>query len=247
VLATFKPATADMAAGKPNIPDPAISVSYALVGLAAEGYAPDATTDAMAHLVSLQQTADGSFLALPARPPLESSTFTASALSLRALQVYGKDTQEQVRRARQWLEAAAPHTTEDRAMQLLGLSWAKADSQALAHAASGLVAEQRPDGGWSQLQTLESDAYATGQALTALKMAGQISDAAWQRGVAFLLRTQLDDGSWLVRARSNPFQPYKESGFPHGKHQWISAAGTSWAALALSMTEPAKTLVSAAE
>jgi hypothetical protein len=35
-----------------------------------------------------------------------------------------------------------------------------------------------------------------------------------------------------------PVQPYKESGFPHGRHQWISAAGTSWAAMALGLTQP---------
>jgi len=44
----------------------------------------------------------------------------------------------------------------------------------------------------------------------------------------------------VVRTRSFPFQPYKESGFPHGKDQWISAAGTSWAAMALSLALPAQ-------
>jgi hypothetical protein len=242
VIATFKPAVPDMAAGKPNIPDPATTVSYALVGLAAEGYAPDEITAAMAHLVGVQQTADGSFLAFPARPPIESSVFTATALSIRALQVYGKNADAAVERARHWLETAEPHSNEDRAMQLMGLRWTGADSAAIESSAAALVAEQRPDGGWGQLPTLESDAYATGQALAALRIAGQIqtSDAEWQQGANFLLRTQLQDGSWLVRSRSNPFQPYKESGFPHGKNQWISAAGTSWAVMALSLGEPAK-------
>jgi hypothetical protein len=242
VVATFKPVVPDMAAGKPNVPDPAISVSYALVGLAAEGYAPDETTDAMAHLISVQQTADGSFLAFPARPPIESSVFTATALSIRALQVYGTNVDGIVERARRWLETAQPRTTEDRAMQLLGLSWAKGDREAIQTVARRLMAEQRPDGGWAQLTNLESDAYATGQALAALRISEQLqpTDAAWQKGAGFLLRTQLDDGSWLVRSRSMPFQPYKESGFPHGRNQWISAAGTSWAVLALSLGEPAK-------
>jgi hypothetical protein len=210
--------------------------------LAAEGYAPDATTDAMAHLVSLQQTGDGSFLAFPARPPIESSTFTATALSIRALQTYGKDAGSAIERAGKWLETAQPHTTEDRAMQLLGLGWSGGDLNAIAKAAAALLAGQRTDGGWGQLPALESDAYATGQVLAALRTAEQLdaSDAAWQKGAGFLLRTQLDDGSWLVHSRTNPFQPYKESGFPHGKNQWISAAGTSWAVLALSLGEPAK-------
>jgi hypothetical protein len=97
------------------------------------------------------------------------------------------------------------------------------------------------------LTTLETDAYATGQAMYALAMAGMLrtSDAAYQRGAAYLLRTQRPDGSWLVKSRSVPFQPYKESGFPHGKDQWISAAGTSWAALALTVpAQPAGSQVS---
>jgi hypothetical protein len=63
----------------------------------------------------------------------------------------------------------------------------------------------------------------------------QPTDAAYIKGVDYLLRTQLADGSWLVISRSFPLQPYKESGFPHGKDQWISAAGTSWASMALSL------------
>jgi hypothetical protein len=39
--------------------------------------------------------------------------------------------------------------------------------------------------------------------------------------------------SWFVRSRTWPFQPYFDSRFPHGKDQWISAAGTAWSILAL--------------
>jgi hypothetical protein len=38
--------------------------------------------------------------------------------------------------------------------------------------------------------------------------------------------------------RALPVQPYFESGFPFGRHQWISAAGTAWAALAIAQTLP---------
>jgi len=98
-----------------------------------------------------------------------------------------------------------------------------------------LISEQRPDGGWAQHASLASDAYATGQALVALLESGVVAatDATYMRGVAFLLATQLEDGSWYVRTRSIPFQPYFESGFPHGHDQWISAAATNWAAMAL--------------
>ena len=125
-------------------------------------------------------------------------------------------------------------------MQLLGMTWGKASSNDLRSAAGALLKEQRPEGGWAQLPGLEADAYATGQALVALASSGQlkVSDAAYQRGIVFLLRTQRADGSWQVRTRTYPLQPYKEIGFPYGKDQWISAAGTSWASMALALTAP---------
>lgn len=243
VIAAYKPAQEAMEQGKEVNPDPEVGVSYALLGLAAEAYQPDRTTAAMAHLISTRQRADGSFRTLPFRPPIESSDFTATALSLRALQLYGEAPKEQVQRAAAWLEGTAPENTEDRAMQLLGLSWAGTAADRYGQFAMELLAQQRPDGGWAQLANLETDAYATGQALVALHRAGILStsDAAFQRGIGYLLRTQLSDGSWLVRTRSYPVQKLKESGFPNGRNQWISAAGTSWAAMALSLSLPLST------
>jgi len=171
---------------------------------------------------------------------LEGSDFTATAVSIRAMQLYGKPGPQQVERAAAWLAAAAPASTEDRAMQLLGLHWAGRKPAQLGRLARTLLSEQRPDGGWGQLPGLETDAYATGQALVALLRSGFLtaSDPACQHGVDYLMRTQEPDGSWLVRTRTFPVQAYKESGFPHGKNQWISAAGTSWAAMALSLSVP---------
>jgi hypothetical protein len=99
--------------------------------------------------------------------------------------------------------------------------------------------EQAATGGWSQLDRADPDAYATGLSLYALHVAGVAAeDAAYRKGVAFLLRTQYQDGPWLVRTHSFPVQRYFESGFPFGRHQWISAAGTSWATLAIAQTLP---------
>jgi hypothetical protein len=63
-----------------------------------------------------------------------------------------------------------------------------------------------------------------------------VSDPVYAKGVKYLLGTQAADGSWLVRSRSIWLQPYFDSGFPYGTDQWISAAGTAWASMALSMT-----------
>jgi len=97
------------------------------------------------------------------------------------------------------------------------------------------LAEQHADGGWSQLDSLPTDAYASGQALYALNQSGEldVADPAYQKGIAFLLRTQETDGSWHVKTRTFPFVPYIDSGFPHKGDQFISAAGSNWATIAL--------------
>jgi hypothetical protein len=98
-----------------------------------------------------------------------------------------------------------------------------------------LTALQRADGGWAQAPQMASDAYATGQALTAISMTqpDMVTGDPYRRGVAFLMRTSEADGSWHVRSRAFGFQPYFESGFPHGHDQWISMAATAWAVIAL--------------
>jgi hypothetical protein len=75
--------------------------------------------------------------------------------------------------------------------------------------------------------------------LHALYVAGiSPTDETYRKGVAFLLGTQYQDGAWLVKTHAFPIQRYFESGFPFGRHQWISAAGTSWATLAIAHTLP---------
>ena len=128
-------------------------------------------------------------------------------------------------------------------MQLLGLTWANADRRSLEAPLKNLVALQHSDGGWSQTPNLESDAYATGQVLYTMHELGVPSnDPAYRSGVAYLLGTQREDGSWFVRSRAPKFQPYFQSGFRYDHDQWISAAGTAWAAMGLSYAVPEKSL-----
>jgi squalene cyclase len=187
-----------------------------------------------------RQSADGGWRIATHRPPIESSDMEATAIGLRALQSYAPEPQKAeyakaVERGAAWLTKAQPQTTEDHVFQLLGLAWTHARKDDIQKVARNLMALQQTDGGWGQLPTLASDAYATGQALTALAEAGSltVTDPAYQRGVKFLLNTQLDDGSWYVRTRAIPVQPYFDSEFPHGSEQFISAAATNWATMAL--------------
>jgi hypothetical protein len=119
-------------------------------------------------------------------------------------------------------------------MKLMGLVWARATSAEIASQAHRVKALQRADGGWGQTPLMASDAYATGQALEALRLAGlSPATANYRKGVTYLLTTQREDGSWFVQSRGFGFQPYREYGFPHGRSQFISAAATSWAIMAL--------------
>jgi hypothetical protein len=223
-----------------GIPGAADTVSYILAGLQAVGYPPDDATDALAYYVLGRQRPDGGWRVQTGRPPLESSDIEVTAMCLRSLQAYAPKAQKAkydraIRLAKAWLEAAQPLSTEDRAFQLLGFAWAGTARELRVKAGLALLNEQRTDGGWGQLSSLESDAYATGQAMAALRESEIVNATAPQygRGVRFLVDTQFEDGSWYVRSRSIPFQPYFESGFPYGDDQWISAAAANWAAIAL--------------
>lgn len=192
-------------------------------------------------LLARMQLKDGRWRHGAARVPIESSDFTATATAIRSLQAYGSpgdapELDSRIGRAVAWLRSAAPVTTDDKAFRLFGLHWSKADTPSIRDAVELLRREQSADGGWAQLAGLNSDAYATGLVLVALHEAGSVppGDPAYQRGVKYLLETQEPDGSWLVHKRAVPINAYFESGFPHGKFQFISYAGTCWATMALS-------------
>ncbi len=225
-----------------GIPGDADTVAYILLGLGAENFPPDAATDAMASFLLRQQTADGHWRPLAHRPPIESSDVQVTAASVRAIQLFkpkagGAAYDKAVERGAAWLAKAPLASTEDQAFQLLGLGWTGASKALVQTAGHALVAQQRADGGWAQLPSLTSDAYATGESLVALASSGAVrtSDVAYVRGVQFLLRTQFADGSWFVKSRAIPLQPHFESGFPFGRDQFISAAATNWAARALAL------------
>jgi ankyrin repeat protein len=224
--------------------DPTLA-AYALAGFAAEDQQPDVLTDALVHYLVVHQHQDGRWPCEAYRPPEDGSPFLFTALAVRGLQAYapwGRHTEiaERVARARDWLSAAPPAETVDSAFRLLGLRWASAADDDVVKSAAGLLRQQRPDGGWAQLPTLPSDAHATGLVLFALHEGAGIpaTAPAYRRGVEFLLKTQLADGSWYVPTRCFPALAFSTSGFPHGRSQFISAAGTCWATMALILSQP---------
>src|SRR5262245_25067108 len=199
----------------------------------------DARIHAALHYLKGVQQPEGFWRGGGNRPPLTFDDFTTTAYILRALDTYAPpidagDTKARIDRARAWLLKTNAERTQEHAFKVLGLKWSKAERGAVASALRELQALQRPDGGWSQLPALPTDAYATGIVLYALYEGGmRVTDQAYQAGLKYLLRTQADDGTWHVKTRALPLQPYFESGYPYGHDQWISAAGTAYATLAI--------------
>jgi ankyrin repeat protein len=220
-------------------------LSYVLLGLDAEGYKPDLSTDTVAMYLESHQMQDGHWaFGHEARPPLCANSIGQTVLAMRALQLYAPhvDTAAYARSVEQaaaWIGAVRPRTNYDLAWRLQGLAWGAQSKYVILAARRDLLAVQRADGGWSDIPSMESGAYTTGLAMIALQNSGlPVSDPAYQRGVQYLLRTQMEDGSWHVRSRAAGFQPYFDNGFPHDVDQWISAAASSLATMALTLAAP---------
>ena len=219
--------------------------TYSLLALAMENVPADRTTDALVHNLAAQQLTDHSWRQPGVvRPPTLDGHCSSTAFNIFVLQHYAPparaaEIKTRIQGAAQLLAATTPVTTEDHVMRLLGLTWAGWDTRQLANMRDGVLALQRPDGGWAQTKHLDSDAYATGTALFALKEAGLAqTTTAYRKAVQYLLNTQAADGSWKVSSRSPKFQPYFESGFPYGHDQWISQWATGWASIALANAVP---------
>ena len=222
------------------------STIYGLFALAEEGVPPSAVTDAVVLRIAAFQGEDGGWFVGPlsVRPPLDGSPITRAALAIRALSVYAPpgrraEVHARIARARRFVERAAAVDTHGEVFKLLALIWSGAPKAAVLRQRQRVLALQRADGEGGQWPAMTSDAFATGQALYALQVSG-VSPRSdhYRQGAAYLLRTQLEDGTWFVRSRAIGFQRYFETGFPHGRNQFISAAATSWAAIALAYTLP---------
>ena len=243
----------DLAIQGPLLIDPGMGgTGLTLIAGGAAGLKPTLVSAVHATRVANWQSQDGSWTTVDARPPSSHSIVTNTAVAARAVASYLPPQLEAkersvLRRAREWLEQAQTKTTEDFTFRLFGLKWTGADQAMLGEAADQLLALQQDDGGWAQIRSRSTDAYATAEALVALHEAGGIpvEHSAWRRGLKYLLDHQKPDGSWLVETRQvspAPISPpYFETGYPHGKHQFISATAASWAIRALSLALPPAT------
>jgi hypothetical protein len=186
-----------------------------------------------------KQQPDGSweFFATLRRPPINENQTTDAAWIIMALEgTTGPDASESQRAALKkalgWLAAAKlPDNHQDKVMKVLLDSRAGKSIAEQQPTINELMALQRFDGGWSQtVPELKSDAYATGQTLYVLSLAGYTADRPEiQRAIDFLVATQKPDGSWPKLSRSTP------DGSPGSSKLLtpINCAASSWATLGL--------------
>lgn len=221
------------------------TAGYALWTLEVGEYPVDPIVDAVTHFLLVSPGDSDHWQCSSNRPPSESSDFTTTYLAIRALKFYSNenqqvDAQKRYNSTLRWLLAATPKTTEDKVFHLRTLDYLNAPEKSMKQFSANLLRAQRVDGGWSQLDGMESDPYATATALVGLIRSGQTDrqGAAYTKGISYLMKHQTVHGSWHVRSRSKPFQKHFETGFPHEKDQFISTTATAWATIALLLALP---------
>jgi len=156
------------------------------------------------------QRKDGSVEDDDRRPPVVAGTMQTTFQAMQTWrQAYARTADEMwlgpMRRAEAYLSkrSAAWASDQDRAITDLnyalmglvaaGVHGAEPSAQKLS---KSLLGRQHEDGGWG-LWGKNSDAFATGQTLYALKLTGMSDhDEAIERGMRWLVRHQKQDGSW---------------------------------------------------
>ena len=198
----------------------------------------------IAEEIVKKQQPNGSweFFATLRRPPINESQTTDVAWIILALQgEMGPDSPESqhvaLSKAIAWLDAVKlSDIHQDKVLKVLRGARSAKPRKAMQSTIDELLALQRADGGWSQsVPELKSDAFATGQTLYGLALAGYKADhPEIKRGIDFLVATQKPDGSWPMISRSTP------DGSPGSAKLLtpITCAASSWATLGLASLVP---------
>jgi prenyltransferase/squalene oxidase-like repeat protein len=188
-----------------------------------------------------KQRDDGSWQFFLSRPPINENQSTDNAWIIMALQgekdpVARQSQHAALEKASRWLSVRdADDNPQVKRLKLLIALRSHEPREQIQAGLDELLKIQNPDGGWPQLSQSNSDAFATGQSLYVLGLAGYTLDNPQiRRGVDFLLDRQLPDGSWPMTSRASP------DGRPGSAKLLtpIISAATSWSVLGLTSLCP---------
>jgi Squalene-hopene cyclase C-terminal domain len=190
-----------------------------------------------------KQRDDGSweFFSNLRRPPINESQTTDAAWIILALQgEVGRGAlpspRAALKKATDWLAGAKlSDDLQDKVFNVLLAIRAGKSQERIRVVIDELFARQQSDGGWSQTANMKSDAFATGQTLYVLSLAGYTAERRdIRRAVNFLVATQKPDGSWPMTSRSTP------DGSPGSAKLLtpITCAASAWATLGLARLAP---------
>ena len=195
----------------------------------------------IADHIEKKQRADGGWEFFLSRPPINENETTEAAWLIMALQGETKSDASDAHRAAlakalAWYDQAKlGDDLGDKVLKILvALRGGKSRAE-LQPAIDELFRLQQPDGGWSQLPDGKSDAFATGESLYVLTMAGYtVTKPEIKRSIEFLLTTQKPDGSWTMSSRSSP------CGKPGSAKLLtpITVGAASWATMGLARAVP---------
>lgn len=229
------------------VPDAPNNLGFSLLALHALNIGHDGTIEAMTWFLVESQRADGSFASHHRRPPLEEGPIVGTALAVGGLRglaprYASRRVAEVQERAGAWLLAQDPDSRNQQLFQLLGLGFCEVSARQITPFAEAAAALQGSDGGVAPFPTTGADAWTTALFVFALRECGLGATFApsIRRANDWLLARQHEDGSWWQESRTWPLQPHFDGGFPHGRDQWIAAAATALAAIALLEEEPAQ-------
>lgn len=190
------------------------------------------------------QQPDGSWkaagqLPLQNRPEAETNEVTTmwAVLALATLDKPDAPTDKGIKRAVDFLSQVKPGKSNESLIGALLVERKFGQAERAAGLLKELLGRQNPDGGWAWRQGGGSDAFATAQALYALRQSGLSADhEAVQRAREYLIESQAKDGSWSVpsRAISSATNQARLNKVTPIYRYW----GTAWAVIGLSQTLP---------
>ena len=243
VLSDLKKWMTESGEGKTSVPRPegrpkALNTKavYFALALASDPEPNDLIRDGLTKMLNTvkdDQLEDGSWHAWPnSRPPFFGpSDEIMSGLATLAASSSSNETIRSVRdRGVRWLaESKTDDDPQSLAIRLIIWTRIQKPEEERRQLIQRIEQRQKADGGWSQSPDMESDAWATGQAMYALTEAGmKPNELTISRGKKFLMQNQKPDGSWPMTSR-----PIAPGGAASTSLIPIIGAGSAWAVMGL--------------